>query len=79
MAFKINHKASAPVPVFPMIDPVPRSAACRGLTYGNTGSTYRISCQRYAQRLCIRILDHGNHRRLPLRLWPTDVRDTLSI
>ena len=71
---------SAPVPVFsddqiqflaPLLAEGLRTAARR--------SAYRVSCQRYAQRFCVRILDHGNHRRFPLRLWPTDVCDTLSI
>ena len=30
------------------------------------------------KRFCIRILDHGSHRRFPLCLWPTAVCDTLS-
>ena len=60
-------------------DPVPRSTACGGLTYGNTRSACRVSCRRLHTRFCIRIFDHGNNCRFPVCLWPTTIRDTLSI
>src|SRR5882762_1682380 len=59
-------------------DPAPRSTACRRLTYLSTRSVCRVWCAGYAQRFCIRITDHRNHRRFPLRLWPTPIRDTLQ-
>ena len=60
-------------------NPVPRSAACRRLTYGSAGSACRISCPDDIRRFHAGIIDDGNDQRVPLCLWPTVVRDSLSI